>query len=592
MPLDFGNPVRRRLRILAAMALLPIAVVLRGADLQVGITGFDQVRLEGSVNGAVWRQVLAGARPEHGLTPADLSGRRVGDKTGPVFADTLPVSLAEVKYRYTVKGPTGEVTASADTSPENWPEALLPQLVLPGKDPWIQLYRKAWELTWKHIVTSDALPSRFAYNDYPDNDTTYVWDSCFVSLFQRYAAVSGLHPGMATLDDFYAQETAAGYICRDFHYPTFQARSNVSKVQPSLAGTNPPLFAWAEWNYYLLSADRGRLARVLPTLIRHYDFIESFLQVAPGRYVWEHNGSGWDNILEVEKYQSWVELPALQGLAARHIAKIAAVVGAGDVQRRFEAEVEKKRAQMEPYWNPAQNWYCSLDREGRFTGKTLAGMWPVLAGLVPKERLALIVKRNLMNPERFLTEPMPLPTIAKDEIGYNPRGAYWLGGVWINMSLMTIRSLEENGYEKEAVELATRTLDGIAQVYQGWPAKPGTLWECYAPEYAAPASHKRHPELGSVRSDFAGFTCGLINLLVENILGLQVNAPANEITWSWRLPGTFGIERLRFGATTTSLLKEPAAIVVQSDRPYQLIVVSAGQVKRYRVEAGANKFAW
>jgi hypothetical protein len=588
MPLIFGNPVRR---VLAAAMLLSASFALRGADLRVEVTGFNQVRLQGDGTGTVWRQVLAGARPEHGFTAADLSGRKVGDKTQAVFDDTLAVSLAEVTYRYTLKSPTGDVIASVDTSPNDWPEALLPQLVLPGKDAWIQLYRKAWELTWKRIVTSDALPSRFAYNDYPDNDTTYVWDSCFVSLFQRYAEVSHLHPGLATLDDFYAQETAAGYICRDFHYPTFQARSNVSKVQPSLAGTNPPLFAWAEWNYYLISADRERLARVLPALIRHYDFIESFMQVSPGRYVWEHNGSGWDNILEVEKYQYWVELPALQGLAARHIAKIAAVLGEVDVQHRFEAEVEKKRAQMEPYWNPAVSWYCSLDRDGHFTGKTLVGMWPVLAGLVPKERLALIVKDNLMNPQRFLTEPMPLPTIAKDEIGYNPRGAYWLGGVWINMSLMTIRSLEENGYQKEAVELATRTLDGIAQVYQGWSAQPGTLWECYAPEYSAPASHKRHPELGSVRSEFGGYTCGLINLLVENILGIQVNAPANEITWSWRIPGTFGIERLRFGATTTSLRKEPGSIVVQSDRPYQLIVVSGDLVKRYQVEAGTNKFA-
>lgn len=569
--------------------LLCLGASARADALKAEDAGFDRIRLSGPETGTVWRQVVAGGRPEHGFEAQDFSGRPIGQKTQPTFVDTLPASLAEVEYRYSIRNPRGEVLASAVTS-RDWPEGLFPGVVYPGRAQWVQLYRKAWQLTWRRIVTSQALPSRFAYCDYPDNGTTYVWDSCFTSLFQRYASVSGAHPGMATLDDFYAQETPAGYICRNFHCPTYEPRSHAAKTTPSLTGTNPPLFAWAEWNYYLLSADRGRLARVLPALVRHYDFIESFMQASPGRYRWDAVGSGWDNILKADKNEYWVELPAMQALAARNIARIAGVLGETQVQRRFAAEVDKKRAEMELYWNPAKNWYCSLDASGRFTGKTLSGMWPVLAGIAPKERVALMVRDNLMDPRRFLTEPMPLPALARDEPGYNPRGAYWLGGVWINLSVMTIRGLEEYGYDREAGDLAARTLDGIARVFDGWKAKPGTLWECYAPEFPAPASHKVHPELGSVRSDFGGFTDGLINLLLEDIMGIRVNAPANEITWSLHGQETLGLERLRFASTTTSLTKEGASILVESDRPYELLVVSAGRTSRFPVAAGANRF--
>jgi len=548
------------------------------------------------------RRATGGVLPRHGLGVEETEGIVISDAPTSPFLDTVPVSLAEVAYEYTLHNSDGVVLACVFTSPEAWPEHLLPRLNLPGRSGWVAIYRKAWELTWRRIVTSHMLPSRFAYNDYPDNGVTYVWDSCFSTLFQRYAAPAGAHPCMSTLDDFYAAQTDSGYIPRNLRITDYVPQWGTERDRPSLTGTNPPLFAWAEWNYYLVSVDVDRLRRVLPRLICHYGFIEQFMQEKPGYYLWDGDGSGWDNInwgQGKDEIRHWVELPALQALAARHISRIAKALGETALARRFDAEVEQKGSRMKPYWNDAKSWYCSLTKDGRFTRKTLSGMWPLIAGIVSEKRAGRIVRETLMNPRCFLTDPTPLPALARDEPGYNSRGEYWLGATWINLTLMVIRGLEAYGFKAEAIELAEHTLDAIARVYAEWDEHPRTLWECYAPEFPAPASHKEHSpdRLGSVRPEFGGWTCCLINLLLENVLGIRVNAPGNVIVWDMRLAEEHGVEGLRFGDVTTDLHVDAragpdatAAVTVRSARPYTLHITAAERSAQFHVREGESHY--
>lgn len=126
---------------------------------------------------------------------------------------------------------------------------------------------------------------------------------------------------------------------------------------------------------------------------------------------------------------------------------------------------------------------------------------------------------------------------------------------------------------------------------------PRTLWECYAPQFLAPASHKeRHPDkLGTVRHEFGGWTCCLINLLIESVMGLQVNAPQNALAWDLRLVDDHGVEKLRFGDVTTNLYvaarSDPGAraeIKVHSDAPYTLRVTVEERAVQYDVPEGES----
>jgi hypothetical protein len=550
--------------------------------------GFDKVTLSSPAPGTVYRRAKGKIKPEYGLTQADLDGRLLGKFITFPVTDQVPVTLSEITWVYLLKNDKGALLDSAETT-KNWPEALFPSLALPKHPAWVTLYKKAWELNWKRIVTSKALPARFAYNATPDNSMSYVWDACFNLLFQRYAAMAGADAGVATLDNFYAIQAKDGFINRHFNTTTFAAGDLTTHDKATITGVNPPLFAWAEWDYYLMSANRDRLRQLLPVLIRQYEFIDSFLQETPGRYIWGGNPSGWDNILEIQPHKYWVELPAMQALSAKCIMKMAGELKEEAVAARFQKEMQAKQAFMEMYWNKDKNWYCSLNDQGAFTGKTLSGLWAMLAGIVPVYN-ATLIKQNLMDTAAFLTYPMPLPSVAKNENGYDPAGKYWHGSVWVNTSLLAIRSLEEYGFSKEATELAERTLNGMVKVYEQWAPHPNTLWECYAPEFVAPASHKVKPGLGSVRTDFADWTCCLINLLIENIMGIKVDAPANSITWDLRLPEEYGIRNLRFAGITTDLVKTKSAILVNSNQPYTLYIIHGKNRHELKVNKGKNAF--
>lgn len=562
-------------------------------------TGFHSLRIDLSNSSdeyIVRRIMLDSLRQRYGLQKTDSIVELQWPAGQVEFEDTVPVNFGETRYRYFISNKDGDVLDTFETSTFHFPENLRPTLTIADKPGWEAIYQKAWDIAWHRTITSKVLPDRFAYNEYPDNDFTYVWDASFCNLFQRYAEVQGGHPGIKTFDAFYkaSEKYDSGYIPR---------RVNINSLLPpeiertaGERGTNPPLYGWAEWNHFKLTNDSSRLADVLPMLIKNFNFIETEMQPKPGYYIWDGNGSGWDNIdwgKEGEKLKYWVELPALQAFAAKYIVRIAKLLGDDQIVSEFSTQYNQKKQQMEKYWNEQEGWYCGLTQNGQFTRKTLEGMWPVMAGLADSAKLVRIVA-NLEDTTKFDTSPMPLPTLSKDEPGYNPKGEYWLGSVWINMSLMTIQSLRQNGYPKLARQLAIRTVNGIEQVYQKWEDKPRTLWECYSPEYVAPASHKtKYPDqLGTVRSDFGGWTGCLINLILEEVLGIEADGTKNTITCTIQFQDNYKVSNLKFGDTTTSLsfLREgnERLIVIQANRPYQLKIKHNKLETSVKIEAGED----
>jgi hypothetical protein len=211
--------------------------------------------------------------------------------------DSVPVSFGEMTYRYKIENKDRDTLYSFQTNKYQIPKELIPTIKIHEKPGWETIYNKAWDLSWQRIRTSKALPSRFAYNDYPDNDRTYVWDAAFCNLYQAYSEVHGGHPGILTYDGFYhiSQNYDNGYIPRRFNINTLKPATK-KEAEPGEIGTNPPLFGLAEWNHFLMTNDTLRLKRILPFLCKNFDFIEGEMQEKPGRYIWGGNGSGWDNI--------------------------------------------------------------------------------------------------------------------------------------------------------------------------------------------------------------------------------------------------------------------------------------------------------
>lgn len=99
------------------------------------------------------------------------------------------------------------------------------------------------------------------------------------------------------------------------------------------------------------------------------------------------------------------------------------------------------------------------------------------------------------------------------------------------------------------------------------------------------------------KPDFVGWSgLGPIELLIEDLLGIQANGLEKRLDWRLCRADRHGIENLRFGGITASLvsarrssLDSPAEISVSTDKPFELRV-SGHTTKVFQVPAGEHKF--
>jgi len=440
--------------------------------------------------------------------------------------------------------------------------ANLPEVIVDAEPELADFYRRAWELAWDHVYESDQMPFSPYLSEGCGVNRVWIWDSCFMGMFCRYALKS--FPGRATLDNLYELMNKPDAPIRIHHRD------------------NPPLFAWIEWMYYQMDPDRKRLAEVLPKLTGHYDFLEKLdpaehaADPAPlmtwkkeaGGYCWSGCPSGMDNTPRGrDDYDSiwWVDALAQQALSARYIVKIAQAVGDEAVKRRFETEFESKKALLQTYWDAETGAFLDRYRNGSGFCRVLtpASFWPVFADCATPEQR----KRQfeLLNDPRKLGGIVPFPSVSRDDPDFSPEGVYWRGAVWLPTAYMGIKALEQYGEYDQAAELSMKLLRHMVRTWKEYD--PHTIWECYSPTETKPASGKRNPV---VRKDFCGWSAlGPISLLIENLIGVSgFDSDARSLNWNPGISeGRLGIRNLNFSGGRVDLVRENGMLRIGCDFP-------------------------
>jgi hypothetical protein len=202
---------------------------------------------------------------------------------------------------------------------------------------------------------------------------------------------------------------------------------------------------------------------------------------------------------------------------------------------------------------------AGLPRQG-FTGSTVVvPAWPLVA-MIPDSAKAQGVIKMLVDPAQFWTL-CPFPSIAKSDPHFAPTGNYWLGAVWSPTSYATIKGIEI--YNDSIAHVATENfLTHEYKVYQN----TGTIWE----NYSAVNVSQGNPAV----SDFVGWGgVGPIALLIENVIGIGIDAPDTAVTWKITHLKRNGISNLHFGNAIVSLLAADRANL--SDNPVLTITTNA-----------------
>ena len=465
----------------------------------------------------------------------------------------------------------------------------LPQLIADDHPEWIAMYDKSWQLAFKNLRQPEAesgFPANFI--DTAFNDNTFMWDSCFMTMFGKYGRRN--FDFMGTLDNFYAKQHADGYICREINtyagYDLFRPQDARS--------TGPNIMPWSEWCDFAISSDKDRLHAVFPALVAYYLWWKDWRTWPDGSYWTSGLGSGMDNQTRVpdshwhHRHHSWVDATMQQALNCRLLLRIADIIDRHDFDEQFEAEYDFLSDYINnSMWDEDSGFYYDVAPDGqRVNIMSIGAYWGLFAGVIPEDRAQRMIG-HLQDPELF-NRPHRVPSQAANSAdgGYRADGGYWLGGVWTPTNYMVLQALTERQDDDLAYEIARNHVANVVEVFQN----TGTLWENYAPESASPGN--------PARGDFVGWTgVSAIAIPIEYLIGLRPQAGDKRLLWDVRLLEKHGVKNYPMGSENTvdlicnKRLDTTAAptLLVKTDDAFQLEVRWDGQSKTFELVPGEHR---
>ena len=462
----------------------------------------------------------------------------------------------------------------------------LPIPVLDGRSDAVEAYWYCWKTlltVWTYAPTSpdhQAVANLEGIRSWGPWGSTMVWDSAFMQQFARFG--HQVYPFITAFDNCYARQHENGFICRE----SDKDNREVYVIYP----LNPPLFAWAEWEYYQVSGDRERLAQALLPIVKHYEWWMVYQRRENGLYWTDGFNEADDSPRNPLMYYS-VSANSYQALAARYLARMADVLGRKDLQAFFEAEWKLLGETVNRYfWDEKHKIYNDLNRNmefiteqepGRFC-KTGHMFWPLLAEIAPPDRVAGMAS-EVMNTNTF-NRLTGIACLSADSAGYREDGQYWHGAVWPPIQWLVQRGLDLSGRRELAEELAEKYMNAVVSVFKAETTIKENLW---------PDKLRGHGA-----AEFVGWGgIGPVADLIQYVLGFEISVPENTVGWHIRRTERHGIRNLKLGDFYVDLIcaarrdaKAPCRITVNSGGTFTLKIFANGPVVAREMAKGQSEF--
>ncbi len=455
---------------------------------------------------------------------------------------------------------------------------LLPQPILTDNPNWNKLYWAAWKMAFQNLkqpAPLSSLVSNFADEGFSEN--IFQWDTHFMMHFWKYA--HHVFDAIQSHDNFYCRQHDDGYMCREI----VESNGEDFVFQGIENTVNPPLFAWAEFEYYQFSKDYDRLKSIFPALEKHSEWLEANRGVKghDGLFWNTGLGSGMDN--SPREGTAWVDMSAQMGMHYYYFSLICQEIWEVEESAGYYARyIEIRDAINQKLWDEQAGFYFDLKKEGSLSETyTLGGAWP-LASHVAGESQAKKSIEKLRSREHF-NSTIPFATLATSSREYSGKGDYWRGGVWAPTNYMAMKGLVDHEAFEMAHEAAAMYLSSMSSVFHN----TGTIWENYSPD-SMEAGTPAIP-------DFVGWSgLGPITMLIENIIGIRVGTK-DRIYWSLLRTDEHGIENLNVAGNSLTLVcdertskDEAAKITVETEKFVTLVLSRSGKKHSFDIQPGRH----
>jgi putative isomerase len=244
---------------------------------------------------------------------------------------------------------------------------------------------------------------------------------------------------------------------------------------------------------------------------------------ASGLYYWQNDVAiGVDNdpatFFRPDKSSASIYLNSLMYKELLAMVYLAGQLNQSAIGEEFAADAEAlKKAILEHCWDERDGFFYSVDlnlkpvtnKPDNTLGRTFiihagyprdydcliqrievwTGFLPLWAGIATPEQAERVVKEHYLNPKTF-NSVSGVRTLSKMEKMYSLRASAnpsnWRGPIWGISNYMVFKGLQKYGFDKEARELAEKTIRLFGKDLE----KNGALHEYYEPETGEPLLNK------------------------------------------------------------------------------------------------------
>lgn len=475
----------------------------------------------------------------------------------------------------------------------------LPQPILEGHPDALNTYWYCWRTfveVWNYApshANHQAVANINGYPTWAGWGSSQVLDSAYMMYFARYGHQA--YPFITGIDNAYARQHENGFICQESDNDNFEVYSGYPAMTPFLN-------AWMEWNYYRVSGDAARLRRVLMPLVKNYEWFMTHARrksdAAYGMATPATRAYATDPFNEVLPSTS---LRAIETLAMARIAKAA---GRPDLARFFTAEHQRLGKFInQRFWDSDHELYndrCDPNhmypqyRDASLAGKFLTeikpgvfdkSVWtfaPVVAEIAPPKRVQALA-RLLQDPDKGFNQPNGPTTYSVDS---NPPSQAPgdlkspFHQIWPPFPCMIQQGFTSAGQRAVAQTLAEKYFTAMVACY----TRNKTINESLSPTTLD----------GWGQPNFVGWGgIGPIANFIEYVLGFDIDAPQNTVTWHLHRLERHGLRNIKIGACYVDFVCDARAkptdscqLTIQSDGPFILRTVLNGSTKQQKIARG------
>ena len=456
----------------------------------------------------------------------------------------------------------------------------------------VDLYDKTWVWilkAWKQANKSDK--KAFSYLETEDEYFDYFY-SVIPTFFLIYSGEK--YDPAEVLDFYYSQQEENGAIRSHFTKDKFE-KAPFSKTNPE--DLSVPLFATAELAMYNKTGNKKRLKDVSPKIKNYYAWLMDVCSLKKHGLLKTTSDVSLLGNVDRKNAKFLVEY---NSAVATDLLKLSEI---GDILNEKALMMFAKplsdtilRGVRDKMWNEKDEFLYDLDENmQQIKNPHIGEVFYLLSNEVNHVTSGIINK--LKNPDEFNTYNI-FPTLPKSSSQFEASKDGYKGGVSSLLTYFAIKGLEHKGEFVFASDCTLRhiftMLESLANPLPG--ENQGDLWEVYKNEDDGPVMFKdakgKFTKLPR-RKYLPSVALITINLLIENVIGMDISLPQKNVHWTMQNYSEMGIENfpLKRNSISIQCVKNVRGweIRLESEKLYYFTMTNIAENKEHKLPIPSGK---